>query len=88
MWQQTHHGADLSLADCFRFELTLSCNCAVRGDFAEGIRALLIDKDKQPQWQFASVGDVTEEAIDGFFDPPWGERTHPLAALEQVLMKK
>ncbi|WP_287831885.1 enoyl-CoA hydratase/isomerase family protein [Idiomarina sp.] len=88
VWQQTHHGADLSLADCFRFELTLSCNCAVRGDFAEGIRALLIDKDKQPQWQFASVGDVTEEAIDGFFDPPWGERTHPLAALEQVLMKK
>ena len=34
------------------------------------------------------AADVTEEAIDGFFDPPWGERTHPLAALEQVLMKK
>lgn len=81
VWNQLQQGADLSLADCFRLELTLSCNCAVRGDFAEGIRALLIDKDKHPKWQHASVADVSAEEVDAFFLPPWGERTHPLAEL-------
>lgn len=85
VWNQLQQGRDLSLADCFRLELTLSCNCAVRGDFAEGIRALLIDKDKQPQWQHGSVADITADDVDGFFMPPWGDRTHPLHQLEAVL---
>ena len=81
VWNQLQHGADLSLADCFRLELTLSVNCAIRGDFAEGIRALLIDKDKQPQWQHASVGDVSAESVDEFFNSPWSAAEHPLAGL-------
>ncbi len=83
VWNQLQQGSDLSLADCFRLELTLSCNCAVRGDFAEGIRALLIDKDKNPQWQHSSVAEVPAEEVDAFFLPPWGERTHPLADLDK-----
>jgi hypothetical protein len=83
VWNQLHQGSDLSLADCFRLELTLSCNCAVRGDFAEGIRALLIDKDKSPKWQHSSVAEVPVEEVDAFFLPPWGERTHPLADLDK-----
>jgi len=83
VWNQLQHGPDLNLADCFRLELTLSVNCAVRGDFAEGIRALLIDKDKQPKWQHASVNDVDAETIDEFFTSPWGAAEHPLANLGQ-----
>lgn len=83
VWNQIQHGADLSLADCFRLELTLSTNCAVRGDFAEGIRALLIDKDKQPKWQHESVAAVTSEELDGFFTSPWSADEHPLRQLEQ-----
>ncbi|WP_404402499.1 enoyl-CoA hydratase/isomerase family protein [Idiomarina seosinensis] len=85
VWNQLQQGAGLSLADCFRLELTLSCNCAVRGDFAEGIRALLIDKDKEPRWQHSSVSDITAAEVDAFFLPPWGERKHPLADIETVL---
>ncbi|MGM0480610.1 MAG: enoyl-CoA hydratase/isomerase family protein [Pseudomonadota bacterium] len=85
VWNQLQQGRDLALADCFRLELTLSCNCAVRGDFAEGIRALLIDKDKTPQWQHSSVDQVSAEDVDAFFIPPWGDRRHPLADLEAVL---
>ncbi|GAB3291792.1 enoyl-CoA hydratase/isomerase family protein [Pseudidiomarina andamanensis] len=81
VWNQLQHGADLSLADCFRLELTLSVQCAMRGDFAEGIRALLIDKDKQPKWQHGSVGEVSAEEVDGFFTSPWAAADHPLATL-------
>lgn len=81
VWNQLQHGAKLSLADCFKLELTLSVNCAVKGDFAEGIRALLIDKDNQPKWQYASVADVPAEAVDEMFMSPWGEDSHPLKDL-------
>jgi enoyl-CoA hydratase/carnithine racemase len=81
VWNQLQHGTDLSLADCFRLELTLSVQCAMRGDFAEGIRALLIDKDKQPKWQHASVAEVSAEEVDGFFTSPWSADEHPLAQL-------
>ena len=83
VWNQLQHGADLSLVDCFRLELTLSVQCAMRGDFAEGIRALLIDKDKQPKWQHASVADVSAQEVDGFFTSPWAADEHPLANLGQ-----
>lgn len=81
VWNQLQHGGSLSLADCFKLELTLSVNCAVKGDFAEGIRALLIDKDNQPKWQHASVADVPAEAVDAMFMSPWGDSTHPLKDL-------
>ncbi len=81
VWNQLQHGADLSLADCFRLELTLSVACATRGDFVEGIRALLIDKDKQPRWQHAAVADIDEEDVDDFFISPWPFGQHPLRDL-------
>lgn len=81
VWNQLAHGSDLSLADCFRLELTLSTNCAVRGDFAEGIRALLIDKDKQPKWQHENVAAVTAAELDNYFKSPWQSGEHPLADL-------
>lgn len=70
-----------SLADVFRAELVASLTCAARPDLAEGIRALLIDKDRQPKWQPASAAEVTPEAIDTFFLSPWSADAHPLSDL-------
>lgn len=70
-----------SLAEVFRAELTASLACAARPDLAEGIRALLIDKDRKPRWQPACVADVTADWIDGFFASPWRAAEHPLADL-------
>src|SRR5690606_18664001 len=39
-----------SLADVFRMEYVVSLHCGAEGDFQEGIRALLIDKDRSPKW--------------------------------------
>jgi enoyl-CoA hydratase/carnithine racemase len=71
----------LSLADVFRVELIAAMNCTIRPDLAEGIRALLIDKDQKPRWQPSALAAVTPEWIDGFFSSPWGVREHPLADL-------
>ncbi len=61
----------LSIEDCLRAEMVLSTNTVRHPEFSEGVRALIIDKDKQPKWQFARVEDVSEAYVDAFFEPPW-----------------
>ncbi len=71
----------LSLADVFRMEFVAALHCARRPDFAEGIRALLIDKDQRPRWQPPTLAQVTPEWTEGFFASPWKAHEHPLADL-------
>lgn len=70
-----------SLAEVFRAELVAALTCAARPDLAEGIRALLIDKDRTPRWTPATLEAVSPEWIDGFFASPWSTAAHPLADL-------
>jgi enoyl-CoA hydratase/carnithine racemase len=76
--EQLTRGATLSLADCFRMELNLVHGCFDQGDFVEGIRALLVEKDNRPRWRPASLAEVTREAVDRFFAPqlPAGAAPH------------
>ncbi|MFY2507004.1 enoyl-CoA hydratase/isomerase family protein [Vibrio pectenicida] len=78
--QLTRHN-DLSLADCFRLELNLSVRCCLLGEFREGVRARLIDKDNQPKWIYNQVANVDETTIDTLFTSLWSEQEHPLAQL-------
>lgn len=71
----------MSLAEVFRLEYGVSLHCAARADFAEGIRALIIDKDRQPHWQPATLAAVANDWGTGFFDNPWTTENHPLADL-------
>ena len=80
-YEQLKRTRHVSLKKAFMDELVLSVNCSLRGDLNEGVRALLVDKDKQPKWQFNSVTDVDAETLEQFFQPPWGEADHPLADL-------
>src|SRR3546814_578974 len=50
----------LSLAEVFRQEYIVSLQCGVHGDLQEGIRALLIDKDKQPKWNPATLQQASD----------------------------
>ncbi|MDM8358348.1 enoyl-CoA hydratase/isomerase family protein [Pandoraea communis] len=78
---QLQKGRRLDLADAFRMELVLGYHAFATGDFVEGVRALLIDKDKQPRWRYATLADVPAAQADAFFVSPWPEDGHPLKAL-------
>lgn len=71
----------LSLEDCFRLELSLSVRSGLLGEFQEGVRARLIDKCGQPNWQYRTPEEVDQGVIDDLFTTLWTEQEHPLANL-------
>jgi hypothetical protein len=81
--RQLQRGKSMELADCFRMELGMVEQCFEQGDFIEGIRALLIDKDNSPRWKPMSLEEVTEESVEAFFRERWRARSHPLSDLER-----
>ncbi|KAK9849787.1 hypothetical protein WJX84_000370 [Apatococcus fuscideae] len=63
-------GVGRSLPDILRTDFRLS-HRMVSGpsDFAEGVRALLIDKGNTPAWRHSSVDQVRDQDVDLFFSP-------------------
>ncbi|MFN6993956.1 MAG: enoyl-CoA hydratase/isomerase family protein [Aquincola tertiaricarbonis] len=70
----------LSLADALRLEYQVSLGCCLANDFAEGVRALLIDKDKNPRWDPPTLDAVTQAHVNAHFQPRH-DGPHPLADL-------
>ena len=66
-------GAALPLEECFAMELRVTAHLLRRGagagDFYEGVRALLIDKDQKPRWAPAALADVAEADVAAAFAP-------------------
>jgi len=81
IYHQAQLGTTLSLAEVFKFELGCSVNCCAIGDFSEGVRALLIDKDRQPKWRYREVTAVPQDLIAQLITSPWAETEHPLKTL-------
>jgi enoyl-CoA hydratase/carnithine racemase len=80
--RQLQRGKTSSLADCLRMELGLVRHCFEQGDFIEGVRALIVDKDNQPRWRHDSIAAVSEAEVAAFCRDPWAGQVHPLATLE------
>lgn len=60
-------GITQNLETCLNMEYNL-CHAFLQShDFYEGVRALLVDKDKNPQWQPATLEEVTEEQVQQYF---------------------
>lgn len=81
VWQMLERHRHTSLAEAFRDELGLSVQCCRCGDFVEGVRALLIDKDKQPKWSHENVASVPEADVQALLTSPWNGEPHPLREL-------
>lgn len=61
-------GRTLSLANCFELELHLERQWFAKGDLIEGVRALLIDKDKTPRWNPPTLEQLDTNRVNEFFD--------------------
>lgn len=74
---QLQKAKGLTLAECLQMDYEIVSHFMHGSDFYEGVRALLIDKDKHPKWHPERLDMVTQDMVDEYF-----VRTH--AALEWV----
>jgi enoyl-CoA hydratase/carnithine racemase len=65
--EMLRRGRHLPLEQCFALELHLDRQWFERGDLIEGVRALIIDKDKAPRWNPATVAELDAQHVDSFF---------------------
>jgi len=81
---QIRKARNMSLADDLRMERDLVHHCfhlRERSETVEGIRALAVDKDHQPQWAHGQLADVAPDEWPVFFESPWSPAAHPLRHL-------
>ena len=60
-------GAGRTLDQCLEIELALTRHAVRHPDFAEGVRALVVDKDRNPRWSPARIEDVPLDEVKALF---------------------
>ncbi|MFW8564698.1 enoyl-CoA hydratase/isomerase family protein [Orrella sp. 11846] len=80
-WELLRRARHMSLADIFRLEFGVAVECAAAGNFQEGIRAVLIDKDRQPKWEPATLEETAGDWMAPYFALSIDDPSHPLATL-------
>jgi enoyl-CoA hydratase len=74
--------AQPDFASNMAMEYGLACAIIRRPDFVEGVRALIFDKDNDPQWSPATLEQVSDAMIDAIFLPlPADTQWTPLPAV-------
>lgn len=68
-FRQISAGRELSMAGCMNMEFRILSRMLAGHDFYEGIRAAIVDKDRQPKWKPAELEEVTAAEIDAYFAP-------------------
>ena len=69
VFRQMRLGAGMDVEAALTLEYRLTQHCMAGHDFFEGIRALLVDKDRKPRWQHASLAAVSDAEVDAYFAP-------------------
>lgn len=61
--RQLAFGGSMSLKEVVEWELKLAKQAVRHSDFAEGIRAMVVDKDFKPQWLHKDIDAVSEDYV-------------------------
>ena len=61
-------GANMTLRQCQMAELALTRTTMRHPDFAEGVRAMVVDKDRKPRWQPPRIEEMDPAVIAAMFD--------------------
>ena len=68
-WQRMVDGRDQSIDRILEDDFRVAVRIVGGHDFAEGVRAILVDKDNAPQWKPALMADVTETDVNALLAP-------------------
>ena len=66
--KQIRNARHMSLKDELIMEYRMVQRCLQIGDFFEGVRAMLVDKDRKPNWKPNNIEDVDETRVNLFFE--------------------
>ena len=61
--------ANPTVAHAINQEFRFAYRSLAEGDFLEGVRAQVVDKDRQPKWSIAALEDITEDQIEKMLAP-------------------
>jgi enoyl-CoA hydratase len=72
-WRRMVQGKGQSIQRILADDYRMAVRIVGGEDFAEGVRAILVDKDNAPRWTRSTLADVTEDVIDELLAPMNGE---------------
>ena len=71
-WRRMVEGKDQSINQVLSDDYRLAVRIVGGHDFAEGVRAILVDKDMSPRWNPSTIEAVSEADIDALLAPMVG----------------
>jgi enoyl-CoA hydratase len=73
-WRRMVDGRGQDIARVLKDDYRMAVRIVAGHDFAEGVRAIFVDKDRKPRWNPPALGAVTSAEIDALLAPlPGGE---------------
>ena len=86
--EQIRRARGMDVATDLRMERDMVRHCFYlrpgQSETVEGVRALAVDKDHNPQWNPPRIEEVSEALWRAFFVSPWPAHSHPLAMLKDA----
>src|SRR5699024_818448 len=68
-FEAIHRARDLTIEEALTQEFAITLHALRSHDFREGVRAQLIDKDRSPQWNPATLEEVDQDLVAHYFAP-------------------
>lgn len=68
-WRRMIEGKDQPIEQILQDDFRVAVRIVGGRDFAEGVRAVLVDKDQSPRWQPGTLDDVNEDDIAALLAP-------------------